>query len=186
MDFKGKTENKLPIADWKAIYAACCSFPFFMVSVEELDEKKAISRAQMAWIHCKDGPIALFADHVGISQLEAEFELKRKCGRSFFVMDVHGNNLHKCINGRFFYECRRSICDKLIFPNRIIKVGKNRVCPNCGHAEVQLIHIKSKTELSARRTTEWMQNMISFCNSLNIRVLPPDPDWRENKEAERE
>ncbi|MDD5459738.1 MAG: hypothetical protein PHF37_10145 [Phycisphaerae bacterium] len=168
-------------ATFNAIWQECKRLGRFIIEVRPWDEAKEISLQQMKWIHCDAGPIKLFADFQGVSLLDAELELKRKCARKLFVIEVSGHNWEKLINGRFFYECQRSICNKLVYPHRVMIVGRKRVCPHCGHASVRLIHINSKTSLSAKQTTEWMKSMVSFCEDLKIKIQMPDKDWKENK-----
>ncbi len=43
--------------------------------------------------------------------------------------------------------------------------------------------ILSKTMLSVKQTTEWMENIFDWMESINCPVSLPDPKWRENQEA---
>lgn len=59
-----------------------------IVEVRKYNKQKEISIAQMAYIHCENGPIKMLAKEGGYSELEAEMMLKRFCGEHLFVVDT--------------------------------------------------------------------------------------------------
>lgn len=137
--FRGKTVDGQPAAAWKAIYKACAKYDQFVVEIRAYDEAKEISLQQMRWLHCKNGPIELLAEYMGVSRLIAELILKRKCGEEFFVHKIDGETV-----------------------------------------------IASKTMLSVKDTTEWIENIFDFMDAIGCPVQPPDPAWRQNQDNERE
>ena len=44
--------------------------------------------------------------------------------------------------------------------------------------------IASKTMLSIKQTTEWIENIFDFMDSINCQVQPPDPQWRIHQQRE--
>ncbi len=46
--------------------------------------------------------------------------------------------------------------------------------------------IISKTMLTAKQTTIWLENIWDWMESINCPVPPPDPAWRANKQKEKE
>lgn len=139
MKFRGKTINGQPAAAWKAVYRACSKHESFIVEVRKYDEAKEISLQQMRWLHCKNGPIALLAEYMGVSKLIAELILKKKCGERFFVHEIDGE-----------------------------------------------IVIASKAMLTVKQTTEWIENIFDFMDSIGCQVQPPDPAWRINQQRDAE
>lgn len=57
-----------------------------VVEVRKYNKTKETSLAQMAYIHCENGPIKMLAKEGGYSELEAEIILKRYCGEHLFVV----------------------------------------------------------------------------------------------------
>lgn len=57
-----------------------------IVEVRKYNKTKETSLAQMAYIHCENGPIKMLAKEGGYSELEAEIILKRYCGEHLFVV----------------------------------------------------------------------------------------------------
>jgi hypothetical protein len=128
MLYRGYTTDGKPITDWPGIYAYCADCGRFVIEVRKYDEAAEISRKQMAYLHSVVFPA--LADHMGVSQLMAEVILKKKCGESFFIKKVDGNEI-----------------------------------------------ILSKTMLTAKQTTVWMENIWDFMESVGCPVPPPDPEW---------
>jgi hypothetical protein len=181
--FSGKTENNIPLSNWKQIYAECCKHALFIVEVRPYDEAREISLEQMHWIHCDAGPIAVLADFQGISRLDAQNILKRKAGREWFVVVVTADNWFRT-PGNVFYECKNAFCDNLFFPNTFELVDGKKCCPKCKLPNIHLVIIKSKTELTAKQTSAWMHNMKDCLDALNCGTETlnwPDPKWRENQ-----
>ena len=46
--------------------------------------------------------------------------------------------------------------------------------------------IISKTMLTIKQTTKWLENCWDFMESINCPVPPPDPNWRVNQQKEKE
>ena len=44
--------------------------------------------------------------------------------------------------------------------------------------------IISKTMLTVKQTTTWLENIWDFMETINCPVPPPDPRWRQNQEKE--
>ena len=93
-EFRGSTINGKAAANWPAIQQKCAKWDRYIVEVRQLDEQREISRKQMAWLHCDNGPFAMLSDHVGCSRLTAELLLKKKCGESLFIKEIDGE---RCI-----------------------------------------------------------------------------------------
>ena len=43
--------------------------------------------------------------------------------------------------------------------------------------------VLSKTTLTVKQTTEWIENIFDFMESIGCPVPPPDPQWRRNQAA---
>ncbi|MCK5127223.1 MAG: hypothetical protein KAR42_13295 [candidate division Zixibacteria bacterium] len=136
--FRGRTIDNQPAANWPAIHRACAKHDQFIVEVRAYDEAKEISLQQMRWLHCKNGPITILSEYMGVSKLIAELILKRKCGEEFFVHKIDGETV-----------------------------------------------IASKTMLSVKDTTVWIDNIFDFMDAIGCPVQPPDPSWRQNQDNER-
>lgn len=91
MQYKGKTVDKQPACNWKAVYRDCAKYQQFIIEVREYNEEKEISRQQMAYLHAVVFPA--LADHVGCSELMAEIILKKKSGEQWFIQEIDGNEI---------------------------------------------------------------------------------------------
>ncbi len=83
MKFLGKTRDKQPAADWKAVYRECAKYPRFIIEAREYNEAREISLAQMAYFHAVVVP--LFSDYTGDSKQYWENKLKIECGSKWFT-----------------------------------------------------------------------------------------------------
>lgn len=152
-----------------------------VVEVRKYDKQKEISLAQMAYIHCENGPIKMYAKEHGYSSLEAELILKRECGEHLFIHELKGDNWFKMMEklGAAYFECLNPMCRRLTYPDKIKKIDMVRICPNCNTKHPRIIFILSKTELTTKQTTEWIENMYNWLRDMhNIQVELPDQEWR--------
>ena len=96
MRYKGHTilgQAALIGSNWEALERECAKHHRFVIEVRKYDEAKEISLAQMAWLHCENGPIAVLANDMGISRLMAETILKVKCGAEWFLQEIDGREI---------------------------------------------------------------------------------------------
>jgi len=92
MQYKGKTVDKQPTCNWKAVYRDCAKHQQFIVEIREYNEEKEISRQQMKYLHAVIIP--LFVDYTGDSPQYWENKLKLECGSKWFkpeIINVNGN-----------------------------------------------------------------------------------------------
>ena len=92
MKFEGFTTDGEPATNWKAIHRICARYYRFIIEVRKFDPDREISLQQMKWLHCENGPIALFAEYMGFSVEESQRDLKRKQGRQWLVEEVTEDN----------------------------------------------------------------------------------------------
>ena len=154
-----------------------------IVEVRKYDPQKEISYNQMKYIHCDAGPIKLFAEFQGCSNLESELQLKRECGEHLFIKELTGQTwVELCeLRGKSYFECKNTLCRLLALPQDMIKVDGKRACPMCKTLEPRVVMILSKTELTTKQTNEWIENMYTFLTSQNINVQMPNRDWRKEQ-----
>lgn len=178
--YRGRIVNNQPSIHWPAFNAECRKHADkgFIVEVRPYSPDNEISRQQMKWLHCDAGPIKTLSDYQGISRKEAQNELKRKCGRQWFIDYVTDENCND-VEGQIFYECQWSFCNKLTHPAKLI--GQDKLCPFCGKDTLLIINIKSKTTLSIKQTNEWFTEIFDFMDAINRPVMPPDPKWYLNR-----
>ncbi len=180
--FYGHTTEYGPVCDWNAIQGEAGNYERFVIEIRPDDE----GLRQYAWLHCDEGPFAIFAKDQGCSVHEAELLLKRECGEQWFVIDITEANWHQLgdrLRGKLYYECLSPVCHRLIQPNKVAKIKGQKCCPHCGKA-VKLIFIKSKTMLTKKQRSSWIENIIDFMDLMGCRVMPPDPEWRKNRQEE--
>lgn len=176
--YLGHKINGLPVFNRKAFELVCQKYDRFVVEVRNYTKEEEITLQQMRWLHCKEGPIQVLSQYQGVSLMEAQRELKRKCGRQWFVEMVDETNYHE-VEGQVFFECKKSFCNKLFHP--VLLAGRQRLCPYCQTDSIQLINIKSKTSLTVRQTNLWFMEIFEFMESIGQPVMPPDPRWNERK-----
>ena len=177
--FYGHTTEEGPACDWSAIIGEAGNYDRFVIEIKPDDD----GARQYAWLHCEAGPFKVYADYQGCSAYEAELLLKRECGEQWFVIDINDSNWDKLgdkLRGKLYYECLSPVCQRLVQPKMIIKRNGYKCCPHCGKM-VKLIFIKSKTMLTKKQRTSWIENMIDFLDGEGCSVMPPDPEWRKNK-----
>ena len=135
MIFYGHSIDGEPAANWPAIQQECGKYAVFIIEVRRYNPDREITRAQMAWLHCENGPIACLSDYMGCSRLVAEVILKKKCGSEWFIVEIDGQEV-----------------------------------------------IASKTQLSVTQTTQWIDNIFDWMESIGCPVQPPDPEWNKTLE----
>ena len=183
MKFEGFTTDGEPATNWEAIHRICARYYRFIIEVREFDLDREISLQQMKWLHCKNGPIVLFAEYMGFSVEESQRDLKREHGRQWLVEEVTEDNCN-IVEGQVFYECQYSFCKRLIHP--FLLIGRSKICPFCQSELLLLINIKSKKSISVKQTNGWIKNISAFMESINCRMELPDPKWQQNQQKEKE
>jgi len=83
-----------------------------------------------------------------------------------------------CNKGPIALLAKHKGCSKLDAENTLKK--------ECaGHLFIKEIsgelHILSKSTLTVKQTTEWMENIFDYMESIECPVLPPDPNWKINQ-----
>jgi len=82
----GNTIDGEPAADWPGIQRACAKHKRFVVEVRKYDEKREISRQQMAYLHAVAFPT--IASEMHVSLWEAEFLCKTQAGEQWLVKQM--------------------------------------------------------------------------------------------------
>jgi len=152
-----------------------------MVEVRKYNRQQEVTLAQMAYIHCQNGPIKMYAKEHGYSDLEAELILKRHCGEHLFVHELKGDNWFNMMEkkGVAYFECVSPLCRRLTEPEHIKRDGLTRVCPHCWTKQPRVIIILSKTELNTKQTAEWIESMYHWLRDEHrIKVELPNKEWR--------
>lgn len=173
-----ETTNGESRGDYPGIDKAIASNHKSQVTIEDF-AKVEISDAQRSWLHCEAGPIQELM-RAGWSFREAKEHVKVEYGRQWFVVDLTPENFNK-IDGVFRWECRKSLCRKLIHPIGVKFAHSEdgvtpdmRICPYCQSLDsLHPIAIKSIMDLSVKKTNMWFNEI--FAHMPNI--LQPDPDW---------
>ncbi len=145
-----------------------------MIEMRKYDKQREISKKQMDYIHCEDGPIAKYAAKFYYSHEEAELYLKRECGEHLFICELTGETwFGMCkVKSVGYFECKSPLCKKLIHKENIRCKDGKRVCPKCG-TEARVIAIASKTELTTKQCKEWIDSMFTFLTEKGVDVKPP-------------
>lgn len=160
--------------DWNAIMAEAAKYHRAKVVVEEYSDKDEISEQQRKWLHCEAGPIRELM-RSGWSFREAKEHLKVEYGRHIFVVELTDDNFRR-IKGVFRWECKRSLCHKLIHPMDIIaNAGKVRLCPYCQHVGIKPLAIKSIMDISVKKTNLWFDEIFAHFP----KIQPPDKEWKK-------
>jgi hypothetical protein len=179
-------------ATWRNIFDLAGSFNRAIVEVREYDENAEISEQQRKWLHCEAGPIRELM-RSGWSFREAKEHCKVEWGRPWFVVELTDDNF-KDVDGIFRWECRKSLCRKIIHPLDVISDVSTdtgeviHVCPSCS-SDIFPIALKSIMDVSVAKTNLWFAEIWAHFpknEDGTPRVQQPDPNWSKKKEKKNE
>lgn len=164
------------------IYAEAAKHRIAQVEVTAYDPDNEISEQQRKWLHCKAGPIRAKVRE-GWSFREAKEWVKVEYGRQWFVVELTDDNAAN-VEGVFRWECRKSICRKLIHPMQALSMTgtKARYCPYCSeirneNSKLYPIALKSIRDVSVKKTNRWFAEIFAHMPGIK----QPNPDWEKDE-----